>query len=85
MRLEDVAAAISSKRRLRILAWLKEPRSHFPAQLDGVVVSDSENFVLEPFLQLATADQQPFQVIAAGSSFAGLEGAHRIELTTVWT
>ena len=40
MRLEDVAAAISSKRRLRILAWLKEPRSHFPAQVDGDLVDD---------------------------------------------
>lgn len=40
MRLEDVAAALSSKRRLRILAWLKEPRSHFPAQVDGDLVDD---------------------------------------------
>ena len=40
MRLEDVAAALSSKRRLRILAWLKAPRSHFPAQVDGDLVDD---------------------------------------------
>jgi hypothetical protein len=58
----------------------------FPAQLDGVTVSDSENFVLEPFLRLKVSDQEPdYQVIAAGSSFAGLKGAHRIELTKVWT
>ena len=40
MRLEDVAAALSSKRRLRILTWLKAPRSHFPAQVDGDLVDD---------------------------------------------
>jgi hypothetical protein len=57
----------------------------FPAQLDGVTVSDSENFVLEPFLQMMKQPDQPArQIIAAGSSFAGLAGAHRIELTKVW-
>ena len=57
----------------------------FPAQLDGVTMSDSENFVLEPFLQMMKHPDQPTrQIIAAGSSFAGLAGAHRIELTNVW-
>jgi ArsR family transcriptional regulator len=40
VRLEEVAAALSSKRRLRILGWLKEPRSHFPPQVDGDLVDD---------------------------------------------
>ena len=40
MRLEDVAAALSSKRRLRILGWLKDPESHFPPQVDGDLVDD---------------------------------------------
>lgn len=57
----------------------------FPAQLDGVRVSDSENFVLEPFLELTESPNQPvLQLIAAGSSFSGLRQAHRIELTKVW-
>jgi ArsR family transcriptional regulator len=38
--LEDVAAALSSKRRLRILEWLKDPESHFPPQVDGDLVDD---------------------------------------------
>lgn len=57
----------------------------FPPQLDGVAVSSSENFVLEPFVRMMQQPDHPTrQVIAAGSSFAGLMGAHRIELTTVW-
>ena len=40
MRPEDVAAALSSKRRLRILDWLRNPRSHFPPQVDGDLVDD---------------------------------------------
>jgi hypothetical protein len=57
----------------------------FPPQLDGVKVSDSENFVLEPFVHmLAQPDKPPMQVIAAGSSFASLEGANRIQFTKVW-
>jgi DNA-binding transcriptional ArsR family regulator len=40
VRLEDVAAALSSKRRLRILGWLKDPESHFPPQVDGDLVDD---------------------------------------------
>jgi hypothetical protein len=57
----------------------------FPPQLDGVNVSDSENFVLEPFVRmLAQPDKQSMQVIAAGSSFASIEGANRIQFTKVW-
>jgi DNA-binding transcriptional ArsR family regulator len=40
MRPEDVAAALSSLRRLRILAWLKDPEAHFPPQVDGDLVKD---------------------------------------------
>jgi ArsR family transcriptional regulator len=36
----DVAAALSSDRRLQILNWLKKPRSHFPPQVDGDLVRD---------------------------------------------
>jgi hypothetical protein len=57
----------------------------FPPQLDGVNVSDSENFVLEPFVHLlAQPDKPPMQVIAAGSSFASLGGANRIQFTKIW-
>jgi DNA-binding transcriptional ArsR family regulator len=40
MRLEDVLKAIANERRLRILEWLKNPRKHFPPQLDGDLVKD---------------------------------------------
>jgi ArsR family transcriptional regulator len=36
----DVAKALASERRLQILAWLKEPRRHFPPQVDGDLVED---------------------------------------------
>jgi ArsR family transcriptional regulator len=32
--------ALASDKRLQILEWLKDPRSHFPAQVDGDLVSD---------------------------------------------
>ena len=32
--------ALANERRLQILAWLKEPRAHFPPQVDGDLVKD---------------------------------------------
>jgi len=32
--------ALASSRRLRILEWLKDPRKHFPPQVDGDLVKD---------------------------------------------
>jgi DNA-binding transcriptional ArsR family regulator len=40
MRPEDLAAALSSSRRLRILDWLKDPEAHFPPQVEGDLVKD---------------------------------------------
>jgi DNA-binding transcriptional ArsR family regulator len=36
----DVAKALASERRLQILAWLQDPRRHFPPQVDGDLVED---------------------------------------------
>src|SRR3954467_7618642 len=39
----DIARAIralANERRLQILHWLKEPREHFPPQVDGDLVRD---------------------------------------------
>ena len=36
----NVAKALASERRLRILEWLKAPRAHFPPQVDGDLVRD---------------------------------------------
>ena len=41
--MEETAAALralANERRLQILEWLKEPREHFPPQVDGDLVRD---------------------------------------------
>jgi DNA-binding transcriptional ArsR family regulator len=40
MRLEALLRAMANERRLRILEWLKDPRAHFPPQVDGDLVKD---------------------------------------------
>ena len=40
MKEERVLQALASGRRLQILEWLKQPRKHFPPQLDGDLVED---------------------------------------------
>ncbi|MDQ6767827.1 MAG: helix-turn-helix domain-containing protein [Candidatus Eremiobacteraeota bacterium] len=40
MSLERIFRALANDRRLLILEWLKKPRSHFPAQVDGDLVKD---------------------------------------------
>jgi ArsR family transcriptional regulator len=32
--------ALANERRVRILDWLKDPRAHFPKQVDGDLVED---------------------------------------------
>jgi DNA-binding transcriptional ArsR family regulator len=40
METTDVIKALANDRRLMILDWLKDPRSHFPPQVDGDLVKD---------------------------------------------
>ncbi len=40
MRPELTLRALANKRRLQILAWLKEPVRHFPRQEDGDLIRD---------------------------------------------
>jgi ArsR family transcriptional regulator len=40
MDIADVLRALANERRLLILEWLKEPRAHFPPQIDGDLVKD---------------------------------------------
>ena len=40
MKKERVLQALASGRRLQILEWLKQPRKHFPPQVDGDLVED---------------------------------------------
>ena len=36
----DVLRALANERRLQVLQWLKDPRAHFPPQVDGDLVRD---------------------------------------------
>jgi DNA-binding transcriptional ArsR family regulator len=36
----DVFRALASEKRLQVLEWLKDPRAHFPRQVDGDLVDD---------------------------------------------
>lgn len=36
----DALKALGNERRLQILDWLKDPRAHFPPQVDGDLVED---------------------------------------------
>ncbi len=36
----EIFRALASEKRLQILAWLKDPRAHFPPQVDGDLVED---------------------------------------------
>ncbi len=38
--IEAALKALANERRLQILRWLKQPRAHFPPQVDGDLVRD---------------------------------------------
>jgi len=40
MNLDAALRALSNERRLRILGWLRNPRRHFPPQVDGDLITD---------------------------------------------
>jgi DNA-binding transcriptional ArsR family regulator len=40
MKPDVILRAMANQRRLRILEWLKDPRAHFPPQVDGDLVKD---------------------------------------------
>jgi DNA-binding transcriptional ArsR family regulator len=40
MSVDPALRALANERRLHILAWLKDPRKHFPPQEDGDLVKD---------------------------------------------
>ena len=42
----DALQALANDRRLQILNWLKDPRAHFPPQVDGDLVKDGVCAVL---------------------------------------
>ena len=53
-----------------------------PAEPPDVELSDLDNFAIEPFAKLLDSERMTgCQAIVAGSSFRGLSGANKIELT----
>jgi ArsR family transcriptional regulator len=38
--MQAVLRALANERRVQILGWLKDPRAHFPKQVDGDLVED---------------------------------------------
>ena len=40
MQIDAALRALANERRLLILEWLKDPRAHFPPQVDGDLVKD---------------------------------------------
>lgn len=46
MQAAEIIKALANERRLQILEWLKDPRRHFPPQVDGDLVGDGVCAVL---------------------------------------
>jgi len=40
MSIEKAIRALANERRLQVLEWLKDPKAHFPPQVDGDLVKD---------------------------------------------
>ena len=40
MKVDRMLRAVSNRKRLQILEWLKDPTEHFPPQVDGDLVTD---------------------------------------------
>jgi hypothetical protein len=57
----------------------------FPMTLaDGTSIANKENYLIEPFVALASANAAT-QTIICGRAFKGLKGVNRIQLDEVWT
>lgn len=77
-----------------LLALSNKEQFHYPGLTilefpptfeDGSSVADKENFIIEPFVELlGHQGMENTQVIAVGSSFKDLQGAHRVELSHIW-
>jgi DNA-binding transcriptional ArsR family regulator len=61
--------ALANDRRLQVLEWLKNPRTHFPAQVDGDLVRDGVcgNFIAEKLgVSQPTASEHLRILVSAG-------------------
>jgi hypothetical protein len=77
-----------------LLSLSSKPGNHYPglcvidvpAEFSGEAVEDKENFIVQPFIDLLRRDgYSGAQLLITGASFTGLQGAHRRQLTHVFT
>jgi ArsR family transcriptional regulator len=78
----DVYRALASERRLQILQWLKDPRAHFPPQVDGDLVKDGVCGLL--IAQKLGVSQPTASVHLKLMTGAGLLSAKRIRQWTFY-
>jgi DNA-binding transcriptional ArsR family regulator len=82
MRPELIFRALANDRRLQILDWLREPRRHFPPQVDGDLVKDGVCgvFIADKLGVTAPTLSEHMRVLTA----AGLVKAKRIKGWTMY-
>ena len=82
MKPESIFRALANDRRLQILDWLREPRRHFPPQLDGDLVKDGVCgvFIAEKLGVTAPTLSEHMRVLTS----AGLVKAKRIKGWTMY-
>ena len=82
MKPESIFRALANDRRLQILDWLREPRRHFPPQVDGDLVKDGVCgvFIAEKLGVTAPTLSEHMRVLTS----AGLVKAKRIKGWTMY-
>jgi DNA-binding transcriptional ArsR family regulator len=78
----DIFRALANDRRLQILEWLRDPRAHFPPQVDGDLVEDGVcgALIAEKLGVSAPTLSEHMRVLVA----AGLVQAKRIKGWTMY-
>jgi ArsR family transcriptional regulator len=82
MSIVHILRALANERRLQILKWLRDPRAHFPPQVDGDLVEDGVCGVLiaEKLGVTAPTLSEHMRILAA----AGLVRAKRVKGWTMY-
>ena len=77
-----VLKALANERRIQILGWLRDPRAHFPPQVDGDLVEDGVCgvFIAEKLGVTAPTLSEHMRILAG----AGLVRAKRIKGWTMY-
>ena len=82
MEIVETVKALASDKRLQILEWLKDPRAHFPPQVDGDLVKDGVCgvFIAQKLGVSAPTASEHLRVLSA----AGLITPRRIKQWTFY-